>query len=134
MAKTFFYAQFYQDTHFKSNKQFFLYLFFFDVIMERSNETQKSLYTFQGFYHIYIYLTNIIHNNGSDVNQIVIHSAALENNFKFIQKTVGSSVPVMAMVKADAYGHGSVKAAEAFARVGCRRFGVAELREEVEVC
>lgn len=64
-------------------------------------------------------------------NQIVIHSAALENNFKFIQKTVGSSVPVMAMVKADAYGHGSVKAAEAFARVGCRRFGVAELREAV---
>ncbi|TKB09050.1 alanine racemase [Desulforhopalus sp. IMCC35007] len=64
-------------------------------------------------------------------NQIVIHSAALENNFKLIQKTVGMSVPVMAMVKADAYGHGSVKTAEAFARAGCSRFGVAELREAV---
>jgi alanine racemase len=64
-------------------------------------------------------------------NQIVIHTAALENNFKLVQKTVGTSVPVMAMVKADAYVHGSVKAAEAFARSGCSRFGIAELREAV---
>lgn len=37
----------------------------------------------------------------------------------------------MAMVKADAYGHGMVMAAKAFERAGCRTFGVAELREAV---
>ncbi len=37
----------------------------------------------------------------------------------------------MAMVKADAYGHGMVMAAKAFERAGCERFGIAELREAV---
>lgn len=37
----------------------------------------------------------------------------------------------MAMVKADAYGHGMVMAARSFARAGCGHFGVAELREAV---
>lgn len=37
----------------------------------------------------------------------------------------------MAMVKADAYGHGMVMAAKAFSRSGCCSFGVAELREAV---
>jgi alanine racemase len=39
----------------------------------------------------------------------------------------------MAMVKGDAYGHGMVAAATAFADVGCRSFGVAELCEGVEL-
>jgi alanine racemase len=37
----------------------------------------------------------------------------------------------MAMVKADGYGHGMVKAAKAFGRAGCTTFGVAELREAI---
>lgn len=37
----------------------------------------------------------------------------------------------MAMVKADAYGHGMVMAAKAFGQAGCTIFGVAELREAV---
>ena len=37
----------------------------------------------------------------------------------------------MAMVKADAYGHGMVMAAKAFGQAGCTVFGVAELREAV---
>ena len=39
----------------------------------------------------------------------------------------------MAMVKADAYGHGMVEAAKAFCRAGCGIFGVAELREGVRL-
>lgn len=39
----------------------------------------------------------------------------------------------MAMVKADGYGHGMVKAAKAFQRAGCRVFGVAELREGISL-
>lgn len=37
----------------------------------------------------------------------------------------------MAMVKADAYGHGAVEAAVAFKNAGCTVFGVAELREAI---
>jgi len=56
---------------------------------------------------------------------------ALQHNYAFIQKRAGAGIPVMAMVKADAYGHGMVPAAKAFERAGCRAFGVAELREAV---
>lgn len=65
----------------------------------------------------------------SSFNRVVVDSAALEQNFKYIQKLAGSSTPVMAMIKADGYGHGSVEAATAFARGGCSIFGVAELCE-----
>ncbi len=40
---------------------------------------------------------------------------------------------MMAMVKADAYGHGMEDAALAFASAGCTRFGVAELCEGVRL-
>lgn len=62
-------------------------------------------------------------------NCIRIDTKALQNNFAAIRKIAG--VPVMAMVKADAYGHGMIMAARAFARAGCGHFGVAELREAV---
>jgi len=39
----------------------------------------------------------------------------------------------MAMVKADAYGHGMVQAAAGFAKAGCDAFGVAEIQEGVEL-
>ncbi|BHH83896.1 alanine racemase [Desulforhopalus sp. 52FAK] len=64
-------------------------------------------------------------------NQIVVDSSALEHNFRYIQRLAGDSTPVMAMVKADAYGHGGVEAARAFTRAGCTIFGIAELREAV---
>ncbi len=66
-------------------------------------------------------------------NKVVVHRSALENNFKYIQKTAGPQTPVMAMVKADAYGHGMEDAALAFASAGCTRFGVAELCEGVRL-
>jgi alanine racemase len=64
-------------------------------------------------------------------NCIRIDTKALQANFSIIRKIAGDRVPVMAMVKADAYGHGMVMAAGAFARAGCTVFGVAELREAV---
>lgn len=64
-------------------------------------------------------------------NRIRISSSALQHNFTVIQALAGADVPVMAMVKADAYGHGMVMAARAFAGAGCVNFGVAELREAV---
>ncbi len=64
-------------------------------------------------------------------NCVTIRHSALQHNYKFMSAVVGSNVPVMAMVKADAYGHGMVRAAQAFAGAGCRVFGVAELCEGV---
>jgi len=64
-------------------------------------------------------------------NKIRINCAALQHNYDVIQKMVGSRIPVMAMVKADGYGHGMVGVSRVFARAGCRDFGVAELREAV---
>ncbi|EKD39472.1 MAG: hypothetical protein ACD_75C00394G0007 [uncultured bacterium] len=66
-------------------------------------------------------------------NCIRIDTGALQANYGLIQKIAGDRVPVMAMVKADAYGHGMVMAARAFARAGCATFGVAELREAVQL-
>ncbi len=62
-------------------------------------------------------------------NSIRIDTHALQNNYRAIRLLAG--VPVMAMVKADAYGHGMIMAAKAFAKAGCGHFGVAELREAV---
>ena len=64
-------------------------------------------------------------------NRVDIDVAALRHNFGVVRRLTGDRSPVMAMVKADAYGHGMVLAARAFAEAGCRTFGVAELREGV---
>ena len=64
-------------------------------------------------------------------NQIAIDSSALQANFRILQQRVGQDVRVMAMVKADAYGHGMVQAAVNFAKAGCDSFGVAEIEEGV---
>ncbi len=65
------------------------------------------------------------------VNRIVIDSSALGRNYRRMREIAG--VPVMAMVKADGYGHGMVGAARAFARAGCSLFGVAELVEGIQL-
>ena len=66
-------------------------------------------------------------------NCIRVNTTALQTNYTTIQRVAGKKVPVMAMVKADAYGHGMIMAARAFARAGCSLFGVAELREAVQL-
>ena len=62
-------------------------------------------------------------------NRVSVDCSALQHNYRFIQNRVGTATPVMAMVKADAYGHGMVEAAKAFAQAGCGRYGVAEIAE-----
>lgn len=74
-------------------------------------------------------LCKIMYDNS--FNCIKINCTALQNNYTFIQKRAGAGIPVMAMVKADGYGHGMVMAAKAFSQAGCTTFGVAELREAV---
>ncbi len=61
-----------------------------------------------------------------------IDLAVIEKNFHNIQKYVGNK-PVMAVVKADAYGHGSVRVARRLERAGAARFAVATVDEAVEL-
>ncbi len=65
------------------------------------------------------------------LNKIFIDASALEHNFRILQQRVGQNVRIMAMIKADAYGHGMVGAAQIFSRAGCDCFAVAEIGEGV---
>ena len=62
-------------------------------------------------------------------NRVSINPGALRNNFRIIRKKAG--VKVLAMVKADGYGHDMVRVAEVLAAAGCDSFGVAEIDEAV---
>lgn len=67
----------------------------------------------------------------SSYNFVEIDLAALAANYRAIGRVLGSGTEIMAVVKADAYGHGLVAAARAFAGAGARCFGVAEVEEGV---
>ena len=71
--------------------------------------------------------------SGNSYNRVTISTAALQHNYNYIKNKVGQDVQVMAMVKADGYGHDMVRAAKAFAEAGCDVFGVAELCEAVKL-
>ena len=60
----------------------------------------------------------------------IVDLDALRENFQNIQKKAG--VPVMAIIKADAYGHGAVPVARCLSEY-CTFFGVATLAEAVEL-
>ncbi len=70
---------------------------------------------------------------GQSFNQINISRKALHYNYHLLQKRVGHKVRLLAMVKADAYGHGMVEAAGIFSDAGCTDFGVAEVCEGVQL-
>jgi len=57
--------------------------------------------------------------------------AALRENFRIVQKHVGTGVTVCAVVKADAYGHGAVECSRALEAEGARWLGVTSLDEAI---
>lgn len=61
-----------------------------------------------------------------------IDLGAIEHNFRAIQQYVGDC-PIMAIIKADAYGHGSIRVAERLAAAGAARFAVATVSEAIEL-
>ncbi len=71
--------------------------------------------------------------SGDSYNCVTISTAALQHNYNCIKSRVGPGVQVMAMVKADGYGHDMIRAANAFAGAGCKVFGVAELCEAIKL-
>lgn len=58
---------------------------------------------------------------------------SLASNFRIVKELVGASVKVMAVVKADAYGHGAVQCAKRLEAEGADWFGVALPEEGVEL-
>lgn len=55
------------------------------------------------------------------------------HNYGVVRRLVGEHVDIMAVVKADAYGHGAVEVARALVSAGCSRFGVFSLQEASEL-
>lgn len=62
-----------------------------------------------------------------------INLSALENNFYQIKSLIKSSVKILASIKANAYGHGSVKIAKKLEDLGIDMFGVACFYEAKEL-
>ena len=58
---------------------------------------------------------------------------ALLNNYRLIRERVTDGCRVMAIVKADAYGHGAVEAARVFHEQGVDWYGVSNLEEAIQL-
>jgi len=66
-------------------------------------------------------------------NRVWVSAGALRANYRLMRSLLPPGTPLLAMVKADGYGHGMIDAARAFHEAGCRHFGVAELPEGVRL-
>lgn len=62
---------------------------------------------------------------------IEVNLAHLEDNVHAIQKVISPSTKIMAVVKADAYGHGSIEVSKYLNRLGIEDFAVATLEEGI---
>ena len=65
-----------------------------------------------------------------DSTRVKIDLDAIRDNFTAIREKVG--VPVMAVVKADAYGHGAIQVARLL-QDSCAFFGVSSMLEAMEL-
>ena len=74
-----------------------------------------------------------IHTTGHRPTWAEIDLGALATNFRIVKDLVGPDVKVMAVVKADAYGHGAVECARRLERDGADWFGVALPEEGIEL-
>lgn len=66
-------------------------------------------------------------------NSVEVDLGALRDNFLALRRRILPEVRMMAVVKADAYGHGLVPTVGALARAGADCFGVAEVEEGVRL-
>ncbi len=66
------------------------------------------------------------------LNNVVVSRSALRHNFSLCRQQAGNC-GVMAMVKADGYGHGMKECARVFAGCGAAAFGVAEVIEGIRL-
>src|ERR1700751_500139 len=62
---------------------------------------------------------------------VEIRTSALEANFRFLQSVSPEGVELLAIVKADLYGHGLALCAPASAHAGARWLGVTSVEEAI---
>ncbi|MCQ2378555.1 MAG: alanine racemase [Victivallaceae bacterium] len=62
-----------------------------------------------------------------------IDTGIIRENFAAYRRNLDASMQIMAVVKADAYGHGATATAGALQKSGCRLFAVATLTEAIEL-
>lgn len=65
--------------------------------------------------------------------KIVINLSVLKNNMKLIRDLAGDEIKIMAVVKANGYGHGIVQVAPALLESGADYLAVATLSEALEI-
>lgn len=63
----------------------------------------------------------------------IIDRAAIQSNYLELKRNIAEGVEMLAVVKANAYGHGAAEVAKALEQVGCCFFGVALCEEGVEL-
>lgn len=61
----------------------------------------------------------------------IIHLNALAHNLRELRRVLAPRVDILAVIKANGYGHGYRAVAEALSQLGVRRFGVASVHEGV---
>lgn len=62
-----------------------------------------------------------------------VNLCSIAYNLKQVKKLVGSKVNILAVIKADAYGHGAVKVAKGLKGRDVKYFGVATIQEAIEL-
>jgi alanine racemase len=65
--------------------------------------------------------------------QALIDLEALRHNFSLARELAGAHRPQLAIIKANAYGHGALQAGRVLARAGAEGFGVATPNEAMEL-
>ena len=65
--------------------------------------------------------------------QIIVDTAKIGKNMSLIKDMVGDDVDVMAVIKANGYGHGAVGIAPALMNAGAYALAVATLTEALEL-
>src|SRR6185503_12862624 len=78
-------------------------------------------------------LTDRYLNNSQRPTWAEIDLNSLASNFNIIKERVGTTAKVMAVVKANAYGHGAVQCARRLVKEGAEWFGVALPEEGLEL-
>ena len=69
----------------------------------------------------------------SEITWIEVDLNAIEHNLKAIKRVVGPGTKILAIVKADAYGHGAVKVSQVLEQNGIDMLGVAFPGEGIEL-
>src|SRR5690606_18076055 len=64
---------------------------------------------------------------------IEVNLRAIENNYRAIQEQVGDGVTVIAVLKANAYGHDAVEVARTLSNAGASYLAVTRLEEAIPI-